>query len=174
MTAKALALQSAEAPLLHPLHRHSDLSFPVAASGFPLTCLIHHPSVILLRAFDPELSHCPCEPAQWPVVLTALPRPPPGSSAPSPAPATPPPPRACAAALRSGRVPRVRGCRGPPGPELLAGAEPSVLPDRSPGCAAVAGSGDAVPAPPAMGLLSDPVRRRALVRLVLRLNAPLW
>ncbi|PNI88774.1 GPAA1 isoform 11 [Pan troglodytes] len=25
-----------------------------------------------------------------------------------------------------------------------------------------------------MGLLSDPVRRRALARLVLRLNAPLW
>lgn len=30
------------------------------------------------------------------------------------------------------------------------------------------------PPAPAMGLLSDPVRRRALARLVLRLNAPLW
>lgn len=66
---------------------------------------------------------------------------------------------------REGRRDRKCGGRGAPG-----------LTEAVRRAGAVAGGGSAVPEPPrpAMGLLSDPVRRRALARLVLRLNAPLW
>lgn len=66
--------------------------------------------------------------------------------------------------------------RRPLGPEVRASSEPHFRPGGRARRAAVAGNRSRVPEPrrPAMGLLSDPVRRRALARLVLRLNAPLW
>lgn len=68
---------------------------------------------------------------------------------------------------REGR--RDRKCERARSPALTGAAR------RAAGCSWPRERGPGVARPrPAMGLLSDPVRRRALARLVLRLNAPLW
>lgn len=186
-SANALVSQFTGTPTSHPLHQHSDLTLP--GSGTFRTS--SHPS-----SSPPPLFHPPVLIDHFPLILLragafSLPRSSSGGGRSYS-------PLSAAALHRGPETPALVGlwshplCSGHarwcPGGRGLGPREGRW--DRKCGRArsptsgqggrarraAVAGSRSRVPEPrrPAMGLLSDPVRRRALARLVLRLNAPLW